>query len=294
MIDDASAEGQVQRFLFEELDIRGSLVRLRRAWQQMIAGRGYAEPVRRLLGEMTAVAVLVGCNLKHRGRLTFQAKGDGPVSLLVIDCSAELKIRGMAHSVRDLPSGPAGALLGDGRLALVLDGDASQQPYQSIVPLQGESIAAIFEHYLAQSEQQPARLWLSASEQVAAGLFLQKLPDADARDPDGWNRLERLAGTLTPAELEALPAEALLSRLFPEEVLRVFKPQRVAYDCPEDWDKVRSMLRAIGRYEVESILREKGEVVVHDDICNREYRFDVRAVEALFSDAAGQTPRTLH
>lgn len=295
-MSDPTADGAVRRFLFEDLDIRGSVVRLHGAWRQMLTGRGYAEPVRRLLGEMTAVAVLIGCNLKQRGRLTFQAQGDGPVSLLVIDCSTELQIRGMARAAPDLDParGCARRLLGEGRLALILDTDTPQQPYQSIVPLRGESIAAIFEHYLAQSEQQLARLWLSASEEVAAGLFLQKLPQADARDPDGWNRLERLAETVTPAELQTLPAEVLLGRLFPADALRLFKPQRVAYDCPENWDKVRSMLRAIGREEVESILREKGEVIVHDDICNREYRFDARAVEALFSDEGGAVPPTLH
>ena len=76
-----------------------------------------------------------------------------------------------------------------------LDLPTAQQPYQSFVPLVGQTIAEIFQHFLEQSEQQPSRLFLAATEEGAACLFLQKLPDADHRDPDGWTRLCHLAST---------------------------------------------------------------------------------------------------
>ena len=277
----------VRRFLFEELDIRGAIVRLGPAWREMHAGRGYPDVVRRLLGEMTAVALLIGVNLKQPGRLTFQVQGHGPVSLMVVDCTRELAFRGMAQFA-DVPEhGDVPTLLGDGRLALTLQNEATVRPYQSLVPLTGNSIAAIFEHYLAQSEQQPARLWLFASEDAASGLFLQKLPQADARDPDGWARVEQLAATIRAAEIEQLAVADLLLRVFPEEAVRLFKPKAVHYECPEDWDKVRNMLRSLGAEEVNSIIEERGEVVVHDDICNHEYRFDAGAIAALFDQPKG-------
>ena len=90
------------------------------------------------------------------------------------------------------------------------------QPYQSFVPLVGNSIAAIFEHYLAQSEQQPSRLFCSASPRAAACLFLQKMPDADRQDADGWARVTQLASTVKSAELLELDCDDLLGRLFHE------------------------------------------------------------------------------
>ena len=165
-----------------------------------------------------------------------------------------------------------------------------REPYQSFVPLDGENIAEIFEHYLKQSEQQPSRLFLAADDTGAAGLFLQKLPGADERDADGWARIEQLAATVKAEELLNLDAAELLTRLFHEETVRVFEPRPVVHDCPEDWGKVRAMLRSLGRDEVESILAEHGEVLIKDDICNREYRFDAKAVDELFSDH----PPTLH
>ncbi len=279
----------VRRFLLEELDIRGAVVRLGGAWREMQARREYPEAVRRLLGEMTAVSLLIAVNLKQPGRLTFQAQGRGPVSLLVIDCTQELAFRGMARFDAPPQAGGVTSLLGDGRLAMTLQSEATARPYQSLVPLAGETIATVFEHYLAQSEQQPARLWLFASDQAATGLFLQKLPGADARDPDGWPRVEHLAATIRPEELERVPVADLLMRLFPEEAVRLFKPKPVRYECPEDWDKVRNMLRSLGREEVEDILRERGEVQVRDDICNREYRFDAGTARALFDTATDRS-----
>ena len=284
----------VQPFLFDDLDIRGALVRIGPVWQQLLAGRGYPAPVAELLGEMSATTLLLGSKLKQAGRLTVQLRGNGPVSLLVIDCNERLHIRGMAHCAEQVEAGSAPDLLGHGQLLLSLDLPSMREPYQSIVPLDGNSIAEIFEHYLKQSEQLPSRFFLASSPDGAAGLFLQKLPGADQRDLDGWPRIEALASTAKADELIGLPAEALLTRLFSEETVRVFDAQAVIHDCPEDWDKVRSMLLSLGRDEVESVLREHGEVVIKDDLCNREYRFDAQAIGALFHDTPDGTPPTLH
>lgn len=279
----------VERFLFEHLDIRGVLVRLGPAWRQMHSGRGYADAARNLLGELTAVTTIIGSNLKIPGRLTFHLRGHGPVRMLVVDCDEQLRIRGMAKAAEDLPPAPVPGLFGDGQLTLTLDTNVSQEPYQSIVPLDGDSVAAVFEHYLMQSEQAPSRLWLMADAAHACGLFLQKLPDADRCDPDGWNRIQQLAATISPAEL-ALPAETLLTRLFPEEDIRLFDPSPVAYHCPRSEEKVLAMLRALGRDEVEAALLAQGEIVVHDDICHQEYRFGREIVDLLFPPP----PHTLH
>jgi molecular chaperone Hsp33 len=274
----------VQRFIFEELDVRGRLVCLTGAWRRMLVGRGYPQEVVALLGHTTALAVLLGANQKGAGRVTLQVQGSGPVRLLVADCTAELRIRGMAQ----LEAGPARAasergLLGDGRLALTLEDTRSGKFYQSLVPLEGETLEAIFEHYLSQSEQLPAWLRLFADGDALCGLLLEKLPAADARDPDGWNRVTQLAATLTLAETRDAQPYDLLTRLFPEELLRVFPLYPVEYHCPYDPDKVKDVLRSLGAAEVEAILAERGEIVVKNEMCNHEYRFDARIVEALFA-----------
>jgi molecular chaperone Hsp33 len=274
---------RVRSFLFEQLDIRGAWVQLGPAWREMTAGRNYPEPVLELLGQLSVVTTLITANLKQAGRLTFQLRGEGAVSLLVMDCDEQLRLRGMARAPAELTAGSLPELLGEGALTLTLDTAGMRQPYQSHVPLQGETVAAVFEHYLQQSEQTPTRLWLAANQETAAGLFLQALPGADARDPDGWNRVQLLAGTVRAEELLGLGSISLIERLFPEEDVRVYDPRPVSYHCPRDPEKIETMLRSVGRAECESILAEHGEIRVHDDICNHEYVLDAAAVAALFA-----------
>jgi molecular chaperone Hsp33 len=273
----------VRRFLFEALDIRGALVTLGNAWHEMHAGRDDPPVVNALLGELAAVTALIAGNLKTPGRLTFQLQGHGLVSLLLVDCDEQLRLRGTArlNSSGAVPPAPTfDELLGDGQLILTLQTNRGA-PYQSVVPLEGDSLTEIFEHFLIQSEQQPAKLFLTASEEFAGGLFLQKLPEAEAKDPDGWNRILHLAATLKPAEL-AEPAASLLMRLFPEEDIRLFDPRPVRYHCPRDEAKVLAMLQSLGRTEIEAALAEQGELVIEDDICRQRYRYGHEIVGHLF------------
>ena len=271
----------VRRFLFEDLDIRGAVVALGNTWHEMAAGRDLPPAVNALLGELAAVTALIAGNLKTPGRITFQLQGHGRVSLLLVDCDEQLRLRGTARHGDAVTQGLTFAeLLGDGQLILTLRTHLGD-PYQSIVPLTGNSLTEIFEHYLAQSEQQPAKLFLTASDDFAGGLFLQKLPDADTKDPDGWNRLLHLAATLKPAELSQ-PVANLLMHLFPEENIRLFDPRPVRYHCPRDEQKVLAMLKSLGRAEVEAALAEQGEIAVEDDICRQRYRYGPEIATRLF------------
>lgn len=274
----------VQRFLLENLDIRGAVVHLDSVWQQMLSGRNYPQPVTQLLGEMSAVTLLLSENLKQAGRLTIQMNGSGPVSMLVIDCIDTLHIRGMVKCAQAIEEQPLSDLLGHGQLLLTLDMPSMRESYQSIVPLDGDNIAELFEHYFKQSEQLPSRLFLITTNTAIFGLLLQKMPTADQQDPDGWARAEALAATIKDQTLINLTAEEILTRLFYEETIRIFDTHTVHYGCQENPARIYAMLRALGREEVNSILQEFGEVVVSDDICNREYRLDALAIDAVFRE----------
>ncbi|AUN95044.1 Hsp33 family molecular chaperone HslO [Pseudazoarcus pumilus] len=286
----------VRRFLFEALDIRGALVRLDDVWQALQAGRDYPPEVARVLGQMCAVSTIIAGNLKQPGRLTFQIHGDGPLRLLVVDCPESLNLRAMAKVDGPAEGETLTQLVGAGRMQLSLELPSMREPYRSLVPLEGDSVAEVFEHYLTQSEQQPAALWLACDGEAACGLFLQKLPGADARDADGWDRVQHLASTVRPDELLGLDAEHLLVRLFNEEDVRLFAPREVSHDWPRDPQKVEDMLRSLGRDELDDILDEHGEVVVHDDLGNHTYRFEPDDIDALFDDEGDDddAPPTLH
>jgi molecular chaperone Hsp33 len=296
----------IHRFLFEALDIRGALVQLDASWQSLQHGRNYPAPVRDLLGQLAAVTAVIAANLKSEQRMVFQLQGHGPVSLLVMDCQPQeqgpLHLRGMARggwlqTHDEIAASPAPTfasdarfadLLGDGKLVLTLH-QPDGQAYQSFVPLVGDSVAEVFEHFLAQSEQQPTRLFLMANEARACALFLQRLPNADERDADGWNRVTQLTATVRPDEL-ALAPEALMTRLFSEEEVRLFGPRGVRWHCPRDEAKVRTLLTSLGRTEIEAMLSEKGRIDIEDEICGHRYEFGAEIVDELFPPER----RTLH
>ncbi|MDR3300358.1 MAG: Hsp33 family molecular chaperone HslO [Candidatus Accumulibacter sp.] len=283
----------VRRFLFDDLDIRGAVVRLDAVWQKLMAGRAYPAPVVDLLGQMTATTVLLADNLKQPGRLTVQARGSGPVSQLVIDCNEQLNLRCMAHHAERIASMPTVGLLGRGQLQLALDTAERREPYQSVVPFEGETIAEIFEHYLQSSEQLASRFFLAASPASAVGLYVQKMPSTDQRDQDGWTRVEALAATVTREEQLGLTDDELLTRLFHQETVRVFDARAVSNDYPPAPDKVRTMLLTLGREDVYANLRENSVIVVHDELSNHEYRFTAQDIDQLFSHTP-ETSKSVH
>jgi molecular chaperone Hsp33 len=272
-----------RRFTLDKLDIRGQVVRLSDAWRSLMQGRDYPPNVTAHLGEMACVAVIIGAGLKHKGRATLQIQGGALAKLAVIDCTHELGIRGMASFVpQDNPVSFADWVSG-GRVALTVSQFDNNQMYQSIVPVSGLTVAECFEHYFDQSEQLPTHLWIAADAHGAGALLLQKLPKADEKDADGWARVEQLAASVTADELTNLDAETMLTRLFHEEDIRLYEPKRVFCDCKRDEEKVKNMLRSLGRDELDATLKQLGEIIVKDDMCNEEYRFDPAAVDALFS-----------
>lgn len=271
-----------RRFTLDNLDIRGQVVRLTAAWQGLINARNYPPYVTGYLGEMACVSVLVGAGLKHAGRAMLQIQGGAAAKLAVVDCTHKLGIRGMASFAASAGTPSFAEWVAGARVALTVSQADSSQMYQSIVPVSGITVAECFEHYFDQSEQLPTHLWLAANGEGAGALLLQKLPKADEKDGDGWARVERLAASVTTGELIGLDAEVLLTRLFHEDDVRLYEPTLVHSACKRDEEKVKTMLRSLGRAELDATLAELGEIIVKDDMCNEEYRFDNAAVNALF------------
>lgn len=257
----ADAVAELHKFLFDGLPVRGVLVRLTDAWQEILRRRAantatgpYPAPVSELLGEMAAAAVLMQGNIKFDGALVMQIFGDGPVKVAVVEVQSDLRLRATATLVGEAPSDAHLSDLvnrgGHGRCAITLDPQGrqpGQQPYQGVVPLSGDrgqkldSLGAILEQYMLRSEQLDTAIVLAADARVAAGLMIQRLPvlgqanlsgqaavaqeesDAIGVNED-YNRIAILARSLQRQELLTLDADTILRRLFWEEPLQRFEP----------------------------------------------------------------------
>jgi molecular chaperone Hsp33 len=94
---------ELHKFLFDGLPVRGAIVRLTDSWVEVLRRRAsnnvtgaYPEPVRALLGEMTAAAVLMQSNIKFDGALVLQIFGDGPVQVAVAEVQSDFALRATA------------------------------------------------------------------------------------------------------------------------------------------------------------------------------------------------------
>ncbi len=292
----------LHRFLFERLPIRGHLVRLDASWRATIEHHEYPRAVSDALGEAMAAAVLMAGALKFEGRLSLQFEGKGPVRLMLAQCTHRHAIRGVARH-DELPEGAGGsALFVEGQFAVTIEQQEGGERYQGVVPLDQQRLADSLERYFERSEQLPTRFMLAATPGRAAGLMLQRVAVGDASTPeeqaaadDAWIRIGLLAATVSPQELFEMPARKLLGRLFAEDDIRLFEGSPVFFQCSCSRERVAGILQSLGDAELQSLLKERGDVEVRCEFCNRAWRFDAVDVAGLFAEvSAQQAPRALH
>lgn len=285
----------LERFVFERAPIHGRIVHLDATWQAVLERRRYPEPVRDILGELMAAAALLTATLKFDGRLVMQVKSNGPITLLVVECSSERTMRALAQWEGDIEPGSLQSLLGDGRLVITIEPNKGKESYQGIVELDGNSIAHLLEGYFDRSEQLATRIWLAADAHQATGMLLQRLPDRESPDEDAWDRAVHLSSTLTRQELLALPAKDILHRLYHEEDIRLFQRVPMSFRCSCSRERVERVLHMLGEDEIRSILVEKGKVDVDCEFCGYHYELDAVEVEELFASGhTTPTPPTRH
>ncbi|OUM33632.1 Hsp33 family molecular chaperone [Pseudomonas sp. 1239] len=285
-----------QRFIFDERDVRGELVSLERSYAEVLAKHPYPQPVAQLLGELMAAAALLVGALKFDGLLILQARSEGPIPLLMIECSSERDIRGLAryHAEQIAPDATLGDLMPDGQLALTID-PAQGQRYQGIVDLDGENLSECFTNYFVMSQQVGTRFWLNADGQRARGLLLQQLPadrqkDEDDRE-DSWKHVTALANTLKAEEQLGLDNETVLHRLYHEDAVRLFDIQPLQFRCSCSRERSGNALVSLGQDDALALATEHGGAIEIDcQFCNQRYLFDETEIAQLFAGGGVDAP----
>lgn len=279
----------LQKFLFDETDIRGAIVTLNNSFEGLIAGKAYSSAQKKLLAEFSAANILMTGNLKFEGSLILQARGQGPVSLVMSECNEQLDFRSIIDASHDLVDIPFADVFSDATLAITVEPKQGQR-YQGIVPLEKQSLAASLEDYFKQSEQLPTWFRFSEQEGIVRGIMLQVLPaqlclDAEKRNED-WTRLCHLASTLSMDEMASLDNETLLHRLYHEETVRIFEPQSSRFHCSCSKERLERALLSLGEDQLREILLEDGEIKTNCHFCQKEYQFDEKDVLQLVQSKA--------
>lgn len=290
-----------QRFIFDNHDARGELATLEQSYAHVLAKHDYPQPVRILLGELMAAAALLVGSLKFDGLLTLQVRGEGPLSLLMVECSSEREIRGLAHYDAQRIADDAGlqGLMPAGVLAMTVD-PARGQRYQGLVALDGNSLADCLNGYFASSEQLESRFILHADGRRARGFLLQQLPVERVAQGEpraaSWQHLTTLAQTLSAEELLGLDNATVLHRLYHEEEVRLFDAQAVEFGCSCSRERSQKALLSLGEQDVLALLEEQnGRIEMDCQFCNERYQFAAEDIRRLFGlDHSNDGISTVH
>ncbi|MHC2623064.1 molecular chaperone Hsp33 [Bradyrhizobium huanghuaihaiense] len=302
-VDDAVLPYEV-----DALDVRGRLVRLGPALDDILTKHDYPAPVGKLLGEAIVLATLLGSALKFEGRFILQAQTDGPVSFLVVDYKAPDHLRAYARydASRLGTANDSGTLLGRGHLAMTIDQGPDMSRYQGLVALDGGSLEDAAHEYFLRSEQIPTKVRLAVGEEWrssdggkhrwrAGGMLMQFLPKAPERarqadlhpgdapdgaevhsvaEDDAWVEARSLIETVEDVELidPELSGERLLYRLFHERGVRVFNPLSLKAQCSCSRDAVASMLKSFSSDDRAAMVKDD-KVVVTCEFCSSVYQF---------------------
>ncbi|HEV2161714.1 MAG TPA: Hsp33 family molecular chaperone [Stellaceae bacterium] len=301
---DSHPDDIVQPFQIDPFRLRGRLVRLGPALDQVLTRHDYPVPVATLLGEAIALAVSLSGALKYDGVFTLQTKGDGPIRLLVADVTTAGAVRGYAQfdAAKLAQLGPdvgssVPRLLGAGYLALTVDQGEHTERYQGIVALEGATLAECVHHYFRQSEQVEAGIKVAVAQRRdpdgqlrwrGGTLMIERLPKDGGADTvreaedEGWRRAMVLMATGTSEELldPDLTPEALLFRLFHEDGVRVYRPHALTAQCRCSRERVERMLTALPPRDLVDLAID-GKLVVTCEFCNATYSFDEEMVAAM-------------
>ncbi|HWX50339.1 MAG TPA: Hsp33 family molecular chaperone HslO [Roseomonas sp.] len=287
----------VQPFHLARKPVRGRLVRLGPLADALLTRHDNPPTVTALLGQALALTAGLAAALKFQGSFSLQAKGDGPVGMLLADCTEAGGLRGYIRATAEnLPAEErpgADTLLGKGYLAFTCDQGPEMDRYQGIVAIEGSTLAEMTGHYFATSEQLDSRVWLAAGETPAGwratALILERIageggigPELDgAAQDDAWETALALAGTITEAELldDGLAPERLLHRLFHAEGLALSRPRPLSYGCRCSRARLASVLSGFGSDDLDH-MAEDGTITMTCEFCNVAFRFERSEVQA--------------
>ena len=278
-------------FHLDERPVRGRLVRLGPLADALLRRHDYRPEVAKLAGEAMALAAGLAAALKFEGSFSLQAKGNGPLSMLLADCTHAGALRGYAKLNEErfagLETPSTAALLGKGYLAFTCDQGPDMDRYQGIVAIEGETLTDMTGEYFRNSEQLDTYLKLACEETPAgwraSALVLERVAGAGGLDQqmdqeeqqEAWQTATILARTISTQELldDTLSGEQVLHRLFHAEGLRLDRPRPLSYGCRCSRDRLLNVLGGFSNDDLDH-MADAGTITMTCEFCNFDFRFD--------------------
>lgn len=302
----------LQKFHFNNIAVRGAIVKLSNTYIEALNGRPYPPPVNQILGNCLCATSLMASHLKHSNTLILQARGSGSVSLLMAESNTQVtrevanlpdinqtlrcvaRINDQADQLPTDHSMTLREILDDAQLVVTIEPERGER-YQGIIPCDQATLAESVEDYFRHSEQLPTVMVFATSETQAVGLMLQQIPVTAHRDIDNvdslvseqdWEEVQVLTRSITEEELLSLDSETILHRLFHQHSVNTTLPSQAKFACSCSAERTQNALKQVPIEDLEAILAEDGEIVMDCEFCSARYHFD-RSVLKLLNGSSG-------
>lgn len=243
------------------------------------------------LGRLLTAAAMMGAMLKSRtDSMTLQIKGGGPAGRLMAVVDGDGHLKGYVQNpVVELPPREdghldvGGAVGHDGTLDVIRD-LGLREPYIGQVPLVSGEIAEDVTRYFAISEQTPTVCALGVlvnedlSVRCAGGFIVQLLPGALESEIVQLEKNIAAMPSVTSMMEQGKTVKDMLDMALDTFAPEVLDTSFVEYRCDCSEERVRRMLKSLGKKEVENLRNEDPVAEVHCQFCDKTYLVDLNEI----------------
>lgn len=244
------------------------------------------------LGRALAGVALLSADLKF-GKILIQINGGGPLGEILAEADYQGNLRGLVKnpSVYLPPENkklPVGKAVGKEGYINVIRDYGLKEIYQSSSKLISGEIAEDLAYYLTTSEQVPSACALGVLVDIdgrvitAGGFLIQKLPEADEAEISYLEKRLLEIKPVTEYLSQGTKIEEILEDIFGE--IEILERREIRFKCTCSIERVEEALIALGKEELEEMLKEEKPVEVTCEFCKEKYHISLERLKELIEE----------
>ena len=246
------------------------------------------------LGRLLTITEIFQSDLSEEDEsITLQIKGNGPLGILTAVGNGKGKVKGYVQNSKvELPLNSVGKLdvgsaVGKEGMIYVIKDIGLKDPYVGMTPIVSGEIAEDFTNYFATSEQVPTVVALGVlvnkdGVKSSGGYRISAMPDVLEEDLVKIEEAVKKADSISKMLDDNLNLDEIAKKVTGDENLKIMDEKYFPeYKCNCSREKFEEGLIAIGKKELEEIIKEDGKANTVCHFCNKEYNFTKEDLEKL-------------
>ena len=248
------------------------------------------------LGRTITATTMMGLMMKNDGdKITVIIKGGGPIGSILATSNSKGIVKGYVENpyveVPDYENGKlnVAAAVGTNGVVKVTKDLGLREPYNGAYPIVSGEIAEDLTHYFALSEQTPSIVALGVLTtglhvEHAGGLIVQLMPDATEETISQLEQNISKLSSITTMMSEGKTPEDILSIVLDGLNPRILDNIEVGFECECSKERVKKVLIAIGKYELQAIIDEQQEAEIGCQFCSSKYKYTEEELREILNE----------